>query len=195
MPRRSNPGSSAFVANRMVCHGDNMSGLGEAPAIAGKAMMINFGARTTKDLFDTIKAEMPFGAPGSLSDETYTNLVAFILHANGAATGSTAFTPTTAVKISSIANGTVPAGCRQWRQTRWRVVGPRPPQQPLRKPLLLLLPLHRHLPQPPMAARLVALLRRWPAVRKARAAVSAPTPISAWSSQATSRTTPMSPTR
>ena len=102
-------GRNAFAANCMVCHGDNMSGLGEAPAIAGKAMMINFGGRTTKDLFDTIKAEMPFGAPGSLSDETYTNLVAFILHANGATTGSTAFTPATAVKISTIANGNVPA--------------------------------------------------------------------------------------
>ena len=104
-----NAGRTAFAANCMVCHGDNLSGLGEAPAIAGKAFMVNFGTHTTKELFDTIKTEMPFGAPGSLPDETYTNLVAFILHANGAATGSTALTPTTAVRISSIASGNVPA--------------------------------------------------------------------------------------
>jgi alcohol dehydrogenase (cytochrome c) len=102
-------GRSAFAANCMVCHGDNLSGLGEAPALAGRGFMVNFGAKTTKDLFDIIKAEMPFGAPGSLSDETYTNLVAFLLHANGAATGSAALTPTTGVRISSVANGTVPA--------------------------------------------------------------------------------------
>ena len=81
-----------------------MSGLGEAPAIAGRGFMVTFGAKSAKDLFDTIKAEMPFGTPGSLPDQTYTNLVAFILHANGAATGSTALTPTTATRISSVAN-------------------------------------------------------------------------------------------
>jgi alcohol dehydrogenase (cytochrome c) len=102
-------GHNAYVANCMVCHGDTMSGLGEAPAIAGKGFMVTFANETTKQLFDTIKAEMPFGAPGSLSDETYTNLTAFLLHANGAATGTAALTPATAVKISAIANGNIPA--------------------------------------------------------------------------------------
>ena len=48
---------------------------------------------------------MPKDAPGSLSDETYTDLVAFMLHASGATTGTTALTPTTAVRISTVANG------------------------------------------------------------------------------------------
>ncbi|HWC63512.1 MAG TPA: c-type cytochrome, partial [Rhizomicrobium sp.] len=65
-------GHDAYVANCMVCHGDTMSGLGEAPAIAGRGFMVTFGNKTAKDLFDTIKAEMPFGTPGSLSDQTYT---------------------------------------------------------------------------------------------------------------------------
>jgi alcohol dehydrogenase (cytochrome c) len=102
-------GRTAFAANCLACHGDTMSGLGEAPALAGSGFMVTFGGRTAKDLFDTIKSEMPFGAPGSLSDEQYTNLVAFILHANGARTGTTALTPATAVRISSVANGNVTA--------------------------------------------------------------------------------------
>ena len=100
-------GHNAYVANCLACHGDTMSGNGEAPPIAGKAFMAGFGDKTTKELFDVIKTEMPQNAPGSLSDQTYTNLVAFLLHASGAATGSAALTPTTAVKISSVARGTL----------------------------------------------------------------------------------------
>jgi alcohol dehydrogenase (cytochrome c) len=102
-------GRTAYAGNCLVCHGDTLSGLGEAPALAGKGFMVTFGNKTSKDLFDTIKAEMPFGAPGSLSDETYTNLIAFILHANGSRTGTAALTPVTAVRVSTVANGTVAA--------------------------------------------------------------------------------------
>src|SRR5580698_10748713 len=102
-------GHNAYVANCMVCHGDTMSGSGEAPAIAGKGFMVSWSDKTTKDLFDTIKAEMPFGAAGSLSDDTYNNLVAFLLHASGARTGTATLTPTTLVKISSVASGNVAA--------------------------------------------------------------------------------------
>jgi alcohol dehydrogenase (cytochrome c) len=101
-------GRSAYAANCVMCHGDNMSGEGEAPPLAGRGFMAPRATVGTKELFSTIKSEMPYGAPGSLSDETYTNLVAFILHANGARTGTTALTPTTDVKIASIANGTLP---------------------------------------------------------------------------------------
>jgi alcohol dehydrogenase (cytochrome c) len=102
-------GRTAYVGNCLVCHGDTMSGNGEAPAIAGKGFMVSWGGQTAKDLFDTIKGQMPYGAAGSLSDETYANLVAFLLHANGARTGTTAFTPTNTVRISSVASGTIPA--------------------------------------------------------------------------------------
>jgi alcohol dehydrogenase (cytochrome c) len=100
-------GRAAYATNCSVCHGDNLSGEGEAPALAGKAFMVSFGNKTTRDLFGIVKTEMPLSAPGSLSDETYTNLVAFLLHASGARTGTTALTPMTAIKISTIATGTV----------------------------------------------------------------------------------------
>jgi alcohol dehydrogenase (cytochrome c) len=102
-------GRTVFAANCVVCHGGTMAGIGDAPALTGSTFTTIFGGQTTKNLFDTIKSEMPFGAAGSLSDAQYTNVVAFILHANGARTGTTAFTPTTSVQISSIANGTVAA--------------------------------------------------------------------------------------
>ena len=52
---------------------------------------------------------MPYGNPGSRTPATYASLVAFILQANGATAGSAAFAPATAVKISTVASGTVPA--------------------------------------------------------------------------------------
>ncbi len=102
-------GRAAYAASCMNCHGDSLAGTGDAPSIAGRAFMISWGARTTKDFFEAIKAGMPVGAPGSLSDQTYADIVAFILHANGAAAGATPLTPATAVRISAVASGTVSA--------------------------------------------------------------------------------------
>ena len=45
---------------------------------------------------------MPVNNPGSLSNETAVSVVAYLLKNNGAAAGTAAFTPTTAVAINTI---------------------------------------------------------------------------------------------
>jgi alcohol dehydrogenase (cytochrome c) len=102
-------GRAAYAASCMNCHGDTLAGTGDAVPLSGRSFMVAWGTRTTKDLFDTVKAGMPVGAVGSLSDETYTDIVAFLLHANGAAAGGTALTPVTMARIDGIANGTLAA--------------------------------------------------------------------------------------
>jgi len=52
---------------------------------------------------------MPANAPGALDEATYTAITAYILRANGAAPGATAFTPSASVAIGAIANGQMPA--------------------------------------------------------------------------------------
>ncbi len=52
---------------------------------------------------------MPAGRGGSLDDATYAGIVAYILHANGAAAGATAFTPATSVALNTIASGKLAA--------------------------------------------------------------------------------------
>jgi len=61
-------------------------------------------------LFTRIRTSMPPENPDGLPAETYASIMAFLLKANGAQAGSSAFTPATNVPITSIANGQMPAG-------------------------------------------------------------------------------------
>jgi alcohol dehydrogenase (cytochrome c) len=101
-------GRSDYAANCASCHLANLAGGGEAPSLAAGNFMKSWGGRSTKDLYDYIHSAMPLGRGGSLSDTAYTNIVAFLLSANGATPGGTPFTPATAVRIGLVANGVVP---------------------------------------------------------------------------------------
>jgi alcohol dehydrogenase (cytochrome c) len=92
------------------CHQENLSGGGEAPSLASGNFMKSWGARSTRELYDYLHSAMPLGKGGSLSDETYQNIVAFLLSANGATAGGKPFTADTDVKIGNVANGQIPAG-------------------------------------------------------------------------------------
>jgi alcohol dehydrogenase (cytochrome c) len=54
----------------------------------------------------------PPATPGSLGPQSYVNLAAFLLHANGATAGATALTAAASVTIGSVANGTMPDAFR-----------------------------------------------------------------------------------
>src|SRR5439155_16152969 len=93
------------------CHQADLSGATDAPQLAGTAFIGAWKGRTTEALYNKISKTMPAGRGGSLDEATYTSIIAYILRANGAAPGSTAFAPNTApVTIGSIANGQMPAG-------------------------------------------------------------------------------------
>src|ERR1700729_2441971 len=92
------------------CHHENLSGGGEAPSLAGGNFIKSWGSRSTRELYDYIQSAMPLGKGGSLSSQTYENIVAFLLEANGATPGGKAFTADTDVKIGNVANGQIPRG-------------------------------------------------------------------------------------
>ena len=69
-----------------------------------------WGSRTTAELIRYIQATMPPSNRGGLSEETYTNIVAFFLQANGAPAGDRPLTVSTPVRIDSVANGQMPSG-------------------------------------------------------------------------------------
>src|SRR6266404_2163008 len=85
-------GHAAFLENCASCHNKTLQGGGEAPPLVGSAFIGSWGKRGADELYGVIKASMPMGNAGSLSPETYQQIVAFILAANGAAPGASAFT-------------------------------------------------------------------------------------------------------
>ena len=98
-------GHDAFDANCAACHLPDLTGTNDAPALTGAPFMGAWGKRTTAQLYSKIATTMPAGAGGTLSEKQYTDIVAYILQRNGARAGNTAFSPTTAVPINSIATG------------------------------------------------------------------------------------------
>jgi len=105
---QSEAGRKAYITHCAACHQANLSGQGDALALAGRPFMAGWSNRTSQDLYKLIHASMPKGAPGSLEDETYANLTAFILHANGAKPGPTPFLRTPPLRVDLIANGIAP---------------------------------------------------------------------------------------
>src|SRR5436309_8775380 len=116
-------GRSAYQAHCASCHLPDLGGRNEAPRLAGPNFMNAWGARTTSDLFTYIQSTMPPGMGGSLGRETYLDLVAFLLEANGAGPGNQPLTPETGTLISSVSTGQMPAYLR--RAIDLRASGPK----------------------------------------------------------------------
>ena len=94
-------GRAAYARSCAECHGPNLRGSSHAPELAGGGFADVWGARTARELFEYISAEMPPGLAGSLSRSAYLGTVAYILQANGHAAGSEALRAETAVVIGS----------------------------------------------------------------------------------------------
>lgn len=75
------------------CHMDNLSGNGQAPSLAGQTFMENWQGKSVVDLLERIRATMPQNNPGSLSDQTYLDIIAFLLQSNDFAAGKNELKP------------------------------------------------------------------------------------------------------
>lgn len=112
---QASAGRAAYEANCASCHLDSLVGRNEAPPLAGGNFMNTWGARSTHDLFAYIQAAMPPGNGGGLGAETYSQIMAYILEANGSRPGTQAFVPDTNVVIRTVATGQAPAPGRGGR--------------------------------------------------------------------------------
>ena len=84
-------GKTAFEAHCAACHGNTLMNGTFGPPLAGETFRAAWAGQSVRALFDGAK-RMPPASPGSLSDETYANLVAYVLQVNGYAAGETALT-------------------------------------------------------------------------------------------------------
>ena len=79
-------GGAAFQANCAFCHGADLSGGPYAPPLAGPTFTESWSRRTMRDLIEAIRT-MPPSDPGALGDEAHVDIAAYILQANGVASG------------------------------------------------------------------------------------------------------------
>ena len=94
-------GRAAYARSCAECHGPNLRGSSHAPELVGGGFADVWGARTARELFEYVSAEMPPGLAGSPSGSAYLGTVAYILQANGHAAGSEALRADTAIVIGS----------------------------------------------------------------------------------------------
>jgi mono/diheme cytochrome c family protein len=74
------------------CHGDDLAGAEEAPALAGGTFGQRWHGATLKKLFERIE-EMPPKEPRSLTSKQYADILAFLLSANKFPAGPTPLVP------------------------------------------------------------------------------------------------------
>ncbi len=114
-PQQAAAGFVAYRTHCASCHLPDLGGLNEARPLAGIDFMNVWAERTAEQLILYTQLTMPSspGIPGSLGEQMYADIVAFLLQANGAQPGSDPLTATSQVVIGSVADGVMPDAVRQ----------------------------------------------------------------------------------
>jgi mono/diheme cytochrome c family protein len=79
-------GAEAYTAACARCHGDDLRGVGGV--LIGDQFMRGWQTDTVDSLFMRIRSTMPARAAGSLEDNTYLDIIAFVLKANSFPSGT-----------------------------------------------------------------------------------------------------------
>jgi mono/diheme cytochrome c family protein len=75
-------GKTAYNSNCAACHGSTMTDGTFGPPLAGEYFRNAWFGRTVRTLYDHAKT-MPPASPASLPDNTYANILAYVLQTNG----------------------------------------------------------------------------------------------------------------
>ena len=100
---QADAGWTVYARQCGECHGPQLDGA-EAPPLRGVDFLNGWAGRTTDELFAYVRDGMPPGLGGSLSEQVYLNLIAYILDANGARPGDAPLTADAAVTIGDAAD-------------------------------------------------------------------------------------------
>ncbi len=81
-------GQTAYLENCAACHGENMDDGEFAIPLKGVNFRQQWRVRSLEQLFTITSVTMPQDRPGRLGDETYADILAYILQENGTDAGS-----------------------------------------------------------------------------------------------------------
>lgn len=84
-------GETVFFSHCVDCHGQDLEGREQAPALAGLGFRDKWNRATLRKLFEAVE-RMPPPQPKSLTPEQYVEVLAYVLSVNEFPAGSTVLT-------------------------------------------------------------------------------------------------------
>lgn len=75
-------GAEAYSARCASCHAADLRGNSNSPGLLGVSFMFLWEGRSVGELYTKMRTQMPSDQPGSLSAQTYADILGFILRAN-----------------------------------------------------------------------------------------------------------------
>lgn len=85
-------GMEQYLQHCSVCHSASLQGNNESPPLVGR-FMPDWADSPLSDLYDYISTTMPLDRPGSLAAAQYSDIVAYLLKANGFPSGQKELDP------------------------------------------------------------------------------------------------------
>jgi S-disulfanyl-L-cysteine oxidoreductase SoxD len=82
-------GEALYRKECASCHGDMLTGGESAPPLSGGAFLANWNGLTVGDLFDRIRKTMPLTAPGRITRQQDSDILAFVFSVNKFPAGKT----------------------------------------------------------------------------------------------------------
>jgi mono/diheme cytochrome c family protein len=82
-------GQEVYSAECSKCHAADLSGVDEAPALAGGAFLSNWDGLTVGDLSERIRISMPPNKQGKLTRQQIVDVIGYVLSANSFPAGKT----------------------------------------------------------------------------------------------------------
>jgi len=82
-------GEKVYAASCASCHGDDLSGGGQTPPLAGKEFNGDWIDLSMGDLYDRTHLSMPADKPGSLTPEQTVDVIAYLLKKGSFPAGET----------------------------------------------------------------------------------------------------------
>ena len=92
-------GVTAYAQSCARCHA--LAAAGNSPLV-GDSFWKSFSQKNVGDVFQFVSANMPNGAPGSLSETAYEDIVAVLLKSNGFPAGTVALNPATIADVQIV---------------------------------------------------------------------------------------------
>lgn len=131
-------GAAVYAKSCAECHGQKLEGSSSTP-LAGPSFMGKWGDanHSIDDLYFVIRTQMPYGAGGTLTDQQYLDVVAFILQKNGYRAGAKALAPNSPAIKNLIGSSPAKAASETARKSgdvkgaAARVAGGKPTQKEL----------------------------------------------------------------